>query len=112
MADPVLTEPRFVRWLLLGMALLFLGFFLFLPLVLVFPKALADGWQAYLAAVEDPIALAAVKLTLLTASIVVPLNLLFGLAAAWAIARFRFRGKGLLITLIDLPFSVSPVISG
>jgi sulfate/thiosulfate transport system permease protein len=107
-----LTEPRFVRWLLLGTALLFLGLFLFLPLVLVFTKALADGWEAYLAAVKDPIALAAVKLTLLAASIVVPLNLLFGLAAAWAIARFRFRGKGLLITLIDLPFSVSPVISG
>jgi sulfate transport system permease protein len=107
-----LTEPRLVRWLLLGIAFLFLGFFLFMPLVLVFTKALADGWQAYLDAVKDPIALAAVKLTLLTAAIVVPLNLLFGLAAAWAIARFRFRGKGFLITLIDLPFSVSPVISG
>src|ERR1044071_314734 len=107
-----LTEPRLVRWLLLGTALLFLGFFLFVPLLLVFTKALEDGWQAYLAAVQDPIALAAVKLTLLTAVIVVPLNLLFGLAAAWAIAKFRFRGKGFLITLIDMPFSVSPVISG
>jgi sulfate transport system permease protein len=110
--ETILSEPRLVRWLLLGIAFLFLGFFLFLPLVLVFTKALADGWESYLAAVKDPIALAAVKLTLLTAAIVVPLNLLFGLAAAWAIARFRFRGKGLLITLIDLPFSVSPVISG
>ncbi|MEA2562795.1 MAG: sulfate/thiosulfate transport system permease protein [Acidobacteriota bacterium] len=107
-----LTEPRFVRWLLLGTALLFLGFFLFVPLLLVFTKALEDGWQAYVAAIKDPIALAAVKLTLLTALIVVPLNLLFGLAAAWAIAKFRFRGKGFLITLIDMPFSVSPVISG
>ena len=107
-----LTEPRLVRWLLLGIALLFLGFFLFVPLLLVFTKALQDGWQAYVAAVIDPIAFAAVKLTLLTAALVVPLNLLFGLAAAWAIARFRFRGKGFLITLIDLPFSVSPVISG
>ncbi len=111
-ASPALTEPRLVRWLLLGTALLFLGFFLFVPLVLVFTKAMEDGWQAYLAAIKDPIALAAVKLTLLTALIVVPLNLLFGLAAAWAIAKFRFRGKGFLITLIDTPFSVSPVISG
>ncbi len=107
-----LTEPRWVRWLLLGLALTFLGFFLFIPLVLVFSKALEDGWQTYLASVREPMALAAVKLTLLTAAISVPLNLLFGLAAAWAIAKFRFRGKGLLITLIDVPFSVSPVISG
>ena len=111
-ASPALTEPRLVRWLLMGIALLFLGFFLFVPLLLVFTKAMEDGWQAYLAAIKDPIALAAVKLTLLTALIVVPLNLLFGLAAAWAIAKFRFRGKGFLITLIDMPFSVSPVISG
>ena len=107
-----LTEPRWVRWLLLGLALTFLGFFLFVPLVLVFAKALGDGWETYLASVSEPMALAAVKLTLLTAAIAVPLNLLFGLAAAWAIAKFRFRGKGLLITLIDVPFSVSPVISG
>ncbi len=107
-----LSEPRWVRWLLLGIALTFLAFFLFVPLVLVFTKALADGWQTYFAAVRDPITLAAVKLTLLTAAVSVPLNLLFGLAAAWAIARFQFRGKGLLVTLIDLPISVSPVISG
>jgi sulfate transport system permease protein len=107
-----LAEPRWVRWLLLGTALAFLAFFLFLPLVLVFTKALADGWQTYLSAVRDPITLAAVKLTLIAAAVSVPLNLLFGLAAAWAIARFHFRGKGMLITLIDLPFSVSPVISG
>jgi sulfate transport system permease protein len=107
-----LTEPRFVRWLLLGTALVFLAFFLFVPLVLVFTKALSDGWETYLASVRDPITLAAVKLTLIAAAVSVPLNLLFGLAAAWAIARFQFRGKGVLVTLIDLPFSVSPVISG
>ena len=107
-----LTEPRFVRWLLIGTALLFLGFFLFVPLLLVFVKAFADGAGTYLAAIRDPIATAAIRLTLLTAAIVVPINLLFGLAAAWAIAKFRFRGKNLLVTLIDLPFSVSPVVSG
>jgi sulfate transport system permease protein len=107
-----LTEPRWVRALLLTVALLFLVFFLFVPLALVFAKALADGWEAYLSAIREPVALAAIRLTLLTAAIAVPLNLLFGLAAAWAISKFRFRGKNLLITLIDLPFSVSPVISG
>lgn len=107
-----LTEPRWVRWLLLGIALTFLGFFLFVPLVLVFSKALADGFEAYVSAVRDPITLAAVRLTLTAAGIAVPINLLFGLAAAWSIAKFRFPGKNLLITLIDLPFSVSPVISG
>jgi sulfate/thiosulfate transport system permease protein len=109
---PALTEPRPVRWLLLGTALAFLGFFLFVPLLLVFVKALGSGVGAYLAAIREPVALAAVRLTLLTAAIAVPLNLLFGLAAAWAIAKFRFPGKNLLITLIDVPFSVSPVISG
>ncbi|HEX7184343.1 MAG TPA: ABC transporter permease subunit, partial [Thermoanaerobaculia bacterium] len=107
-----LTEPRFVRWILLGTALLFLGFFLFVPLLLVFVKALEDGFGTYLAAIRDPIAAAAIRLTLLIASISVPLNLLFGLAAAWAVAKFRFRGKNLLVTLIDVPFSVSPVVSG
>ena len=107
-----LTEPRWVRWLLLGTALTFLTFFLFVPLLLVFFKAFEDGFQTYIASITEPVALAAIRLTLLTAAIAVPLNLLFGLAAAWAIAKFRFRGKNLLITLIDLPFSVSPVISG
>ena len=107
-----LTEPRFVRWLLIGLALAFLGFFLFVPLLLVFVKAFEDGFATYLAAIRDPIATAAIRLTLLTAAIVVPVNLLFGLAAAWAIAKFRFRAKNLLITMIDLPFSVSPVVSG
>jgi sulfate transport system permease protein len=107
-----LTEPRAVRWLLLGITFLFLGFFLFVPLLLVFYKALEQGVATYWTAVSDPFTRSAVRLTLLTAGIAVPLNLLFGLAAAWAIAKFRFPGKQGLITLIDLPFSVSPVISG
>src|SRR3954471_24574410 len=113
MADgAALTEPRLVRWLLTGAALAFLGFFLFVPLALVFAKALADGFGAYVEAIREPVALAAVRLTLTAAAIAVPVNLLFGLAAAWSIAKFSFPGKNLLITLIDLPFSVSPVISG
>ncbi|MBW8874810.1 MAG: sulfate ABC transporter permease subunit CysW [Acidobacteria bacterium] len=107
-----LNEPRWVRGLLIGTALAFLGFFLFVPLVLVFYEAFKDGVATYLAAIREPVALAAVRLTLLVAFIAVPVNFLFGLAAAWAIAKFRFRGKNVLITLIDLPFSVSPVISG
>ena len=107
-----LNEPRSVRGLLIGLALMFLGLFLFIPLLLVFAKALEQGWATYVAAISEPVALAAIRLTLLTAAIAVPLNLLFGLAAAWAITKFRFPGKHLLITLIDLPFSVSPVISG
>jgi sulfate transport system permease protein len=107
-----LTEPRLVRWLLIGIAFIFLTFFLIIPLVLVFVKAFAGGWSTYLAALRDPIALAAIRLTLLVAAISVPINLVFGLAAAWAIAKFRFRGKNLLVTLIDLPFSVSPVVAG
>ncbi len=111
-ANAAITEPRWVRGLLLGTALVFLGFFLFIPLALVFAKALEDGFQAYLAAIREPVALDAVRLTLTVAAIAVPVNLLFGLAAAWAITKFRFPGKNFLITLIDLPFSVSPVISG
>ena len=107
-----LNEPRGVRWLLIGAALIFLSFFLFLPLVLVFYEAFRDGIAVYVAAIKEPVALAAVRLTLLVACIAVPINFLFGLAAAWAIAKFRFGGKNVLITLIDLPFSVSPVISG
>jgi sulfate transport system permease protein len=107
-----LEEPRLVRWLLLGAAFLFLGFFLFVPLALVFAKALEGGFAAYVAAINEPMALAAVRLTLTAAAIAVPVNLLFGLAAAWAISKFRFPGKNVLITLIDLPFSVSPVIAG
>jgi sulfate transport system permease protein len=107
-----LTEPRWVRWFLIGTALAFLGFFLFVPLVLVFVKAFEGGVDTYLAALRDPMATAAIRLTLLAAAIAVPINLLFGLAAAWAIAKFRFRGKNLLVTLIDVPFSVSPVVAG
>ena len=107
-----LTEPRPVRWLLIGLALAFLGFFLVVPLALVFTKAFADGVKVYLDAVREPAALSAVRLTLLAAASAIPINLLFGLAAAWAIAKFRFGGKNVLITLIDLPFAVSPVIAG
>ena len=98
--------------ILIGAALLFLGVFLVAPLLVVFFEAFRSGFGVYIQAVADPIALAAVKLTLTIAFLVVPINLLFGLAAAWLIARFEFRGRGLLLSLIDLPFSVSPVISG
>ena len=105
-------DPRWVRWLLTGIALLFLAFFLVLPLVAVFGEALRRGVGAYLAAFSDPDALASVKLTLIAALVSVPSNVVFGVAAAWCIAKYSFRGKSLLITLIDLPFAVSPVISG
>jgi sulfate transport system permease protein len=106
------TEPALVRWTLIGVVLVFLGLFLAVPLAAVFSEALGKGVAAYFAAFREPDALAAIQLTLLTASIAVPVNLLFGVAAAWAIAKFEFVGKNLLITLIDLPFSVSPVVSG
>ncbi len=106
------TEARPMRLLLTGLVVLWLGLFLLLPLLAVFIEALRDGVGAFFAAVVDPDALAAIRLTLLVAAIAVPLNLAFGLCAAWAIAKFEFRGKSLLITLIDMPFSVSPVISG
>lgn len=106
------SEPAWVRALLLAVTLGFLGLFLVVPLVSVFAEALRDGLATYFATFKDPAALSAVRLTLLVAAISVPLNLLFGLAAAWALARFRFVGRSLLITLIDLPFAVSPVISG
>jgi sulfate transport system permease protein len=105
-------EPRWVRHALIAVALLFLTLFLFVPLVAVFAEALKNGWATYKDAVLDPDALAAVKLTLIAAGISVPLNLVFGVAASWAIAKFDFRGKSVLLTLIDLPFSVSPVIAG
>lgn len=105
-------EPEAVRAVLILVALGFLALFLVLPLAAVFAQALAKGWAAYVAALREPMALAALELTLLAAAIAVPANLLFGLAAAWAIAKFDFRGKSVLITLIDLPFCVSPVISG
>ena len=101
-----------IRAVLIATALAFLALFLLLPLLAVFVEALRQGLGAYLAGITEPDALAAIRLTLLVAAIAVPLNLVFGIAAAWAIAKFEFRGKSLLITLIDLPFSVSPVIAG
>jgi sulfate/thiosulfate transport system permease protein len=105
-------SPASIRAPLIAVALLFLGVFLALPLLVVFVQALAKGVTAYAAAISDPMAWAAVKLTLTVAAIAVPCNLVFGVAAAWAIAKFEFRGKSALITLIDLPFAVSPVIAG
>jgi sulfate transport system permease protein len=107
-----IAEPFWVKALLIGIALAFLTLFLFVPLIAVFTEALKKGWGAYAVAILEPDALAAIKLTLLVAAISVPLNLVFGVAAAWAIAKFEFRGKSILLTLIDLPFSVSPVIAG
>jgi sulfate transport system permease protein len=111
-AQAAADEQPWVKWLLIAVTLGFLGLFLFIPLLAVFTEALRKGAQAYFASFNEPAALAAIKLTLLTAAVAVPANLVFGLAAAWAIAKFNFRGKNVLITLIDLPFAVSPVISG
>ena len=111
-ARPPTAEPAWVRHLLIATALAFLGLFLFVPLAAVFAEAFAKGAKVYVAAITDPDALAAIRLTLLAAAIAVPLNLVFGIAAAWSIAKFEFRGKNVLLTLIDLPFSVSPVIAG
>lgn len=109
---PATKDAVWVRWLLTAIALAFLTFFLLLPLAVVFTEALRKGLGAYFSALTEPDALSAIKLTLLTAAISVPCNLVFGVAAAWTIAKFQFRGKSLLTTLIDLPFAVSPVISG
>ncbi|KIF80678.1 sulfate ABC transporter permease subunit CysW [Noviherbaspirillum autotrophicum] len=111
-APAATIEPFWVRALLTGIALVFLTLFLFVPLAAVFAEALKKGVDTYLVAIAEPDAVAAIRLTLLTAAIAVPLNLVFGVAAAWTIAKFDFRGKNVLLTLIDLPFSVSPVISG
>jgi sulfate transport system permease protein len=112
-APPRATQdPAWVRWTLTAVALLFVLFFLVLPLAAVFTEALRRGLSAYLASFTDPDARSAIKLTLIAAAISVPANLVFGVAAAWAITKFEFRGKSLLITLIDLPFAVSPVIAG
>src|SRR5438445_8445241 len=110
--DNLRTEPKAVRIAIVTLAILFLSVFVVLPLVVVFAEAFSKGVLAYLAALSDPEALSAIKLTLMVAAISVGLNLVFGLVAAWAIAKFEFKGKTFLITLIDLPFSVSPVISG
>jgi sulfate transport system permease protein len=111
-ANTATRDPPWVKAVGLAVSLGFFALFLLLPLVVVFVEALRQGWNAYLAALVEPDALAAIRLTLLIAAIAVPLNLVFGVAAAWAITKFDFRGKQLLITLIDLPFSVSPVIAG
>ena len=107
-----LQDPAIMRWSLIGLALGFIILVLFLPLISVFLEALRHGLGAYFAAVIEPDARAAILLTLEVAAIAVPLNIVFGLAGAWAIAKFEFRGKSILLTLVDLPFSVSPVISG
>ena len=106
------AEPAFVRWSLIAVAVAFLGAFLFLPLGVVFGTAFEKGFHFYINSLGEPDALAAIKLTLIAAGIAVPMNLVFGVAAAWAIGKFDFVGKSVLITLIDLPFSVSPVVSG
>jgi len=106
------SEPVAVKALLITVALGFLGLFLVVPLVSVFAEALSKGWAAFFAALHEPMAIAALKLTLLAAAIAVPLNVVFGVAAAWAVTKFDFRGKSALVTFIDLPFGVSPVISG
>ncbi|HBU83188.1 MAG TPA: sulfate ABC transporter permease subunit CysW [Paenibacillus sp.] len=106
------TEATWVKWLLIGLASLVLIWLLILPLVIVLMEALKQGWGVYIAALTEPDAMSALKLTLLVAGITVPLNTIFGVAAAWVITKFQFRGKGLMITLIDLPFSISPVVGG
>ena len=107
-----IEEPEFIRKVLIGIAVGFVGVFLLLPLANVFAQAFAKGWSAYIQSLQQPDTRSAVLLTLLVSAICVPLNLVFGVIAAWAVAKFQFRGKALLITLIDLPFSVSPVVSG
>ncbi len=105
-------EPLWVRWLLIGVTLAFLSLFLLVPLLAIFVQAFEKGWRVYLASLYDADALAAIRLTLFVAVIVVPINTIFGVSAAWAISKFEFVGKSLLTTLIDLPYSVSPVIAG
>ena len=110
--SPAAREPALVKWIITTISLAFFASFLLLPLLAVFAEAMRKGWAAYLAAITQPDALSSVRLTLLAAAVAVPLNMLFGIAAAWAITKHDFRGKQFLITLIDLPFSVSPVIAG
>ncbi len=111
-ARDAVGEPALVRWLLIGFVVVFLALFLLLPLALVFTEAFAQGFAVFVEAITEPDAMASITLTLLVAAICVPLNLVFGIAAAWAIARFEFPGKSWLNAIIDLPFSVSPVVSG
>lgn len=107
-----IDEPRFLKVLLIALALGFLGVMLVIPLISVFVEAFRQGWALYIASLTEPDAMAAIKLTLLTAAIVVPINVVFGVAMAWLLTRFDFRGKQWLTTLLDLPFSVSPVVAG
>jgi sulfate transport system permease protein len=106
------TESSAIKVLLIGLTLLFVAVFLVFPVIVVFAEAFAKGMSGYIAGLGDPDSIAAIKLTLLIAAIAVPANLVFGVAAAWAIAKYQFRGKTVLVTLIDLPFSISPVIAG
>lgn len=107
-----ISEPSWIRWILISIVLIFLSLFLFIPLIAVFTEGLRKGFDTYFAAIIEPDALSSIKLTLIAAAIALPLNLVFGVSAAWAIAKFDFKGKSILITLIDLPFAVSPVIAG
>jgi sulfate/thiosulfate transport system permease protein len=111
-ASPSTREPAIVRWLLIGVALLFAAVFILLPLVNVFAQAFVRGWKGYAGALADPDTASAVRLTLVVALISVPANVLFGLAASWLIAKFEFPGKAILLSFIDLPFSISPVVAG
>jgi sulfate transport system permease protein len=110
--SPAIREPKWARLTILSLSLLFFAIFLLMPLLAVFVEALRKGWEVYWQAITNPDTAAAIRLTLLAAAIAIPLNLVFGVAAAWCISKFEFRGKQLLITLIDLPFSVSPVVAG
>ena len=110
--NPNITEPRWLQWLLIGIALAFLLLMLVIPLMAVFYEALREGWQTYLESLTNPEARAAIRLTLIAAAIVVPINAVLGIAMAWLLTRFDFRGKQLFTTLLDLPFSVSPVVAG
>jgi sulfate transport system permease protein len=111
-ASPAAADSPLVKWVVIAISLAFFASFLLLPLIAVFVEAFKKGWEVYLKAIVEPDALSAMRLTLLAAAFAVPLNVIFGIAAAWAIAKHDFRGKQFLITLIDLPFSVSPVIAG
>ncbi|AMV33221.1 Sulfate transport system permease protein CysW [Pirellula sp. SH-Sr6A] len=106
------TDPWWVRWMLIGISVAFLTFLLLLPLIIIFQEALSKGIAFYIQSISDRNAWNAVKMTLITAGIAVPLNLIFGIAAAWATTKYRFRGKSILISMIDLPFAISPIVAG
>ncbi|WP_434352655.1 sulfate ABC transporter permease subunit CysW [Psychrobacter sp. HD31] len=110
--NPATKDSPWLRWLFIGLAMAFMGLMLLVPLFAVFYEAFKEGWQLYLASLIEPEALAAIKLTLITAAIVLPINMIIGLAVAWLVTRYNFKGKQLLTTILDLPFSVSPVVAG